>query len=254
MSEPLYDVIFRGDILPGHQLLQVKSQLQQLFRCDEARIQALFTGGVVPLKLAVDGAAAQRYQQALAAAGADVQVVPAGSVKPAARRVRPPSPVVSSDRAGARRESLKERLAASQAPPATGSATPAPAAAAPQSGTDDWSLSPAGSDLLRATERRQQVAADVDTSSLSLRPQQGNLLDDDELPRLAPVRLGQIDFELEAPGSDLLRDNEKRVVPPAKIELPDMGLAPAGSDLGQLKPAPPPPPPDTSGLELDPEN
>ena len=246
MSEPLFDVIFRGDILPGFQLLQVKQDMRQLFKADEARIQALFTGGAVPLKRGVDAAAASRYQQVLARVGADARVVPAGSVKVAPPRERRP-PADS-----ARRESLRERLSAGERAGAAASAAVGATVAPEQSEAgEDWALLPAGSDLLRPSERRSLQALEVDVSALSLRPQYGNLLDADEVASVEPARVGDINFELGELGADLLLDSEKRVVPATEMHLPEVGLAPTGSDLGQIKPGPPPPPPDTSGLELD---
>jgi predicted nicotinamide N-methyase len=49
MSAPEFDIIFRGDIVFGHQLAEVKAKLQQLFKADAAKIDALFTGRPVPL-------------------------------------------------------------------------------------------------------------------------------------------------------------------------------------------------------------
>lgn len=247
MSAPEFDIIFRGDIVFGHQLAEVKLKLQQLFKADAAKIDSLFSGRPVPLKRNMDEATAQKYRDALIKAGAMVEICP------------------------------------SDTSPANAAPKPAPAprraseAAAPTEVV--WTLAPLGSDLLPARERPPQPApVQVDTSALSLRPAEGNLVDVSEIPEeiwaqvvvpdlgLAAVGADMIsaDEKLELPlveieledwsiaeaGSDLLSDDERPIVVPAIVEVGDYGLAPAGSDLGQLKPNVKPVTPDISGLRL----
>lgn len=45
-----YSVIFRGDIVLGKNLVEVKQKLAQLFKVDAPRIERMFTGKPVPLK------------------------------------------------------------------------------------------------------------------------------------------------------------------------------------------------------------
>ncbi|HSC66388.1 MAG TPA: hypothetical protein VLC79_01760, partial [Cellvibrio sp.] len=79
MSAPEFDIIFRGDIVFGHQLAEVKLKLQQLFKTDAAKIDALFTGRPVPLKRNLDEATANKYRDALLKVGAMVEVCSTGS-------------------------------------------------------------------------------------------------------------------------------------------------------------------------------
>ncbi|RYZ83522.1 MAG: hypothetical protein EOO68_32850, partial [Moraxellaceae bacterium] len=65
MSDQQFDIIFRGDIVFGHQLMDVKARLQQLFKADAAKVDALFSGRPVPLKRGLDIASAQKYKDAL---------------------------------------------------------------------------------------------------------------------------------------------------------------------------------------------
>lgn len=244
MSAPEFDIIFRGDIVFGHQLAEVKVRLQQLFKADAAKIDALFTGRPVPLKRNLDEATANKYRDALIKAGAMVEVCPTASSP--ANAAPKPAPV-------ARRE-------------------PEPAHAR-------WTLAPLGSDLLPARERPATPApVQVDISSLSLRPAEGNLVDNSEVqeevfaqviaPDLGLAAVGEDlisadekfelplveieleDWEIAEAGSDLLTEDERQIVLPAIIEVGDFGLAPAGSDLGQIKPDVKPVNPDISGLRL----
>lgn len=248
MGNPEYDIIFRGDIVFGHQLAEVKLKLQQLFKADAAKIDALFTGRPVPLKRNLDEVTANKYRDVLLKAGAMVEVC-------------------SSDKSPA---NSPPKPAAQPRPQSAASVAPAYAA---------WTLAPVGADLLPASERPAKPAAvAVDTSGLSLRPAEGNLVDSSEVvheldavviaPDLGLAAVGENlidadeklelplveveldDWEIAAPGSDLLMPGERPQVVPVAVANSNFGLAPAGSDLGQLRPAIKAVAPDISNLRL----
>lgn len=243
MSAPEFDIIFRGDIVFGHQLADVKLKLQQLFKTDAAKIDALFTGRPVPLKRNLDEATANKYRDALLKVGAMVEVCSTDSSP--ANTAPKPIPI--------------RRVAEAAAPV--------------------WTLAPLGADLLPARERPAQPApVQVDISGLSLRPAEGHLLDSSEVhedviahviaPDLGLAAVGEDlisadeklelplveiefeDWEIAEAGSDLLTEEERPIVLPTVVSVGDFGLAPAGSDLGQLKPEIKPVAPDISGLRL----
>lgn len=260
MSTSEFDIIFRGDIVFGHQLTEVKLKLQQLFKVDAAKVDALFTGRPVPLKRKLDEATAHKYREVLLKAGAQVEICPSDSnpatvapaPKPAPVRPVAPAPVNN--------------------PAATAAISPVTLVA------PVWSIAPAGADLLPADQRPEAAApVAVDFSGLSLRAQSGNLLDasevapipvvtvavpdlvvaeagatlsdEDHLP-LPLVEIELEDWDIAEAGADLLRDDERPLVVPVAVGAVDFGLAPAGSDLGQLKPQVKPLNPDISGLQL----
>lgn len=268
MSAPEFDIIFRGDIVFGHQLAEVKLKLQQLFKADAAKIDALFTGRPVPLKRNLDEVTATKYRDVLIKAGAAVELCssdksPANSPsRPASQaavaRPAPVTPAVVSPRPVVSPSSVD---------------TPTPVVASPQ-----WSIAPAGADLLGASERAPEVPPlKVNLTGISLREQAGNLVDASELPaapatkvvvpQLDLAELGrnlsdsddrlalpqveiELDWEIAEAGSDLLSADERPVIVPVVVGPVDFGLAPAGSDLGQLKPKVKPITPDISGLRL----
>ncbi len=241
-----FDIIFRGDIVFGHQLAEVKLKLQQLFKADAAKIDALFTGRPVPLKRNLDEMTANKYRDALLKAGAMVEISPSDK-SPANSPVKSPAP---------------------------SSARPVPV----DTGSGNWTLAPVGSDLMPANYRSSSPSVQIDSSSLSLRPAEGNLVDaaevgneietivsvpdlglaavgenlvnDDEKLHLPLVEIELEDWEIAAPGSDLLTADERPVVVPVAVANSDFGLAPVGSDLGQFKPEVKPLAPDTSKLHL----
>ncbi len=248
MSNSEFDIIFRGDIVFGHQLAEVKLKLQQLFKVDATKIDALFTGRPVPLKRNLDETTANKYRDVLLKAGAMVEVCPSDK-SPANAPSKPAVPVRSQPVVPV-----------------------APSYAA-------WTLAPVGADLLPASERPAKPAVvAVDTSSLSLRPAEGNLVDTTEVhheleavviaPDLGLAAVGEdlisADEKLELPlveieledwgiadaGSDLLSAEERPVVVPIAVANSDFGLAPVGSDLGQLKSSIRPVTPDISKLRL----
>lgn len=257
MSTSEFDIIFRGDIVFGHQLTEVKLKLQQLFKVDAAKVDALFTGRPVPLKRKLDEATANKYREVLLKAGAQVEICPSDS-SPATAAPKP-APV-------------RPAAAPVNHPAATAAITPVTPTA------PVWSIAPAGADLLPADQRPAAAApVAVDLSGLSLRAQSGNLLDasevaptpvatvavpdlvvaeagatlsdEDHLP-LPLVEIELEDWDIAEAGADLLREDERPLVVPVAVGPVDFGLAPAGSDLGQLKPQVKPLNPDISGLQL----
>ena len=74
MAEPLFDIAFSGQLVPGADPAQVKVKLAALFKADAARIEALFTTRTF-IKKGVDESTARNYQAALAKAGAQVEMV-----------------------------------------------------------------------------------------------------------------------------------------------------------------------------------
>lgn len=226
-DQPLYDIIFRGDILPGHQLFEVKDKLARLFKVDPTRINALFQGAAVPLKRNLDQATAQKYQAVLKQAGAAVQLTPAGKVQ--ARPARAPATRVAAREVPTM--TLQQRLAAEQ----TESERQEAAQAAEREASQAFTLAPVGADLLESAEKPEIAPVLVDISAMSLRSEGENLVDAAEHQRLEPVEVKVGDYGLSALGDDLLQAHEKIQPPPQTVKVLAVELAPVGSDLGQLK-------------------
>lgn len=252
----MFDIIFRGDILPGHQLLDVKAKMAKLFKADMAKIDGLFVGGAVPLKRNLDRATAEKYQAVLKSAGAEVQLAEAGKVgqkkvgqkrapERTARRVAP----VATRSEAEQPMTLQQRLAAQEAERENQEAEKAKLLVE-QEGAPAFTLAPVGSDLLEGVEKTVIPEVDVDVGQISLRPQEGDLVDADERFVVELVAVRVEDYGLSELGDDLLHDDERRSLPLAEVSVPEIEVAPVGSDMGQIKGAVPPPPPDTSGLSI----
>lgn len=254
-SESLFDIVFRGDILPGHQLMDVKKRLGQLFKADENKINALFTGGAVPLKRNLEKAVADKYVKALNQAGAEVQLMAAGALAarsknrkptPPRRAVAEPRVAPSPSQSSPKKMTLAERLAAQEREDEV-VAQKSQVEVPDESGL---TLAPVGADVLKPEEREVVAAVQVDTSELSLREADGNLLDASEQAQVLPVAVDTDGLTLGEVGEDLLDDGDKRVEEVLELDLSGFDLAEPGADMGQLKPDAPPPPPDTSNIHL----
>jgi hypothetical protein len=207
MAGPLFDIVFRGDIVNGHNINDVKGRLAQLFRVDSARIEALFGGGLVPLKRDLDEATAEKYRAVLIKAGAQVQVRPAGGAakgQPEAGSAGRPKTVAAS--------------------------SPSPASATSSSVAGTLTLAPAGSNLLDGAAIRKVQPLNVDVSGITLRPLEGDLLDASEKRPLIAADIDTSDFDLAEPGVDLLEGFRSEPLPLPELE-PEFDLAEAGADL-----------------------
>jgi uncharacterized membrane protein YhaH (DUF805 family) len=69
-------LVFRGEVLDGFAADEVRRQLAQALKLDEARVAQLFTGARTVLKRSVEPALARRYVDKLAGLGAKVHVEP----------------------------------------------------------------------------------------------------------------------------------------------------------------------------------
>lgn len=171
----LYEIAFNGECLPGTRLDTVKANVGQLFRADAERIELLFSGRRLVLKSHLDAAAAERFRQAMANAGAVAQVREIAVEE--AIELAPP-PVAGAGR-GPRaqvvpRDNYMAAFAEVDAPAYDIAEAGAlmqperPPAPAPRLDLSQMSLAPAGADL--GTTRASTPPPAPDTSHLKLAP------------------------------------------------------------------------------------
>lgn len=75
MSDPLFQIIFRGKLLSGFTLEQARANLAQLFRTDETRIGTLLAQPKWVIKAGVSKETAQKIQEAMRNSGLMVAVM-----------------------------------------------------------------------------------------------------------------------------------------------------------------------------------
>jgi len=227
-----YDLVFRGELVKGVELDVAKRNIGQLFKIDGAKVEKLFSGSATVLKKGLNFEAASRYRVAIKKAGARVDL------KPCAAAPR----VVAKAQFGPTEEEHASM-------PVVAAPAGAQIGAQIESAAGTFSLAPAGSDLLKSNEKTLQEPVVVDTSAMSVRPQQGNLLDDGEYQQVAPPPLDLNGYDLAEVGTDVLRPDERAPDVRADVDISGLSLGPVGERLAPEKAAPPPPP-DVSGIHL----
>lgn len=216
MTEPSYQIVFRGKILSGYTREQVRSNLAQLFRTDPARIDALLDAPKTVLKSGISKDAATRYQEALRQAGIMVAMMaeaPAAADSASAGSTVPaPAP---------------------QAPTMTASTPPPPVAAAsqpPVAAATGLTLAAVGERILPP---QAKAAAQIDTSGLSLAPAVGPLVE------ARPVAAPQFDLSGISIATDTGPIDRTPKAPPRQFDTSALTLV-----------APPPPKPEAGLSEL----
>jgi hypothetical protein len=221
-----YAIIFRGDIVMGYNLLDVKANLKKVFKSDDARIDSLFTGKAVPLKRSLTQQEAEHYKEVLAQAGAVVSIEASDVTRQLAKQQ-----VVRKE--AARKESSKKQTLSHSKP--TKLADNVPEKETQKVGGVDWQLAPVGANL-SDSKTKQVKTADVHIEHLAVLPQKGNLISDDErLPEAESViNVDELDWELTPYGESLLKEAERKKIIPVDIHISELSIAEAGSNL--LKP------------------
>lgn len=275
MTEAVYNLVFRGEVLDGQDRAAVARRLMALLKIDAPKVKALFSGQPVVLKRNVPKSVAARFQAAFRDAGARLRVGPAEASAPAAK------------------PKLAERLAAEDTASSLSPdsrpgmdaivpvLSPAPgrliqgAVAVDPYGREGWTLAAEGGDLISEDERPHVQPVAVDVSHLSAAPANSGSLEDVLPPAPPPPPAPDTSrLELDAPGIDLA---VRRHVPALELDLsafalaeagadlaepvearlylaipePDFDLAPPGADIEILPRKPPPPVPDTSHLGVE---
>jgi hypothetical protein len=242
MTNVIYAIIFKGEIIDGFQPISVKANLAKLLKIDAKKMAALFSGKQVVIKRTADKTQAVKYAKALKRVGADIKV---RAIKQSA----------SQSKAQAKTQAKKQLPDPDKA--STWGLAPnkglivKPAAPVPAPDLDLSGMSVAENDGTFLVEPADAEYLDLDLSEYSVQENDGSPLVEastDEVPIIeAP------DFGLDKPGAVLetIPDDRKLLNPKTK----GMSLAATGSDLLEPKEKdqkPPPKAPDTSALELVP--
>lgn len=210
MSEPTFQIVFRGKILAGFDREQVRANLSRLFKIEPARVDAMLDAPKIVLKTGLGKDAASRYQEALRQAGIMVAVVGEAAPTAAAATVAAPTATATT------REIAPVPERGSDAPGSS------PAEAPRELPTSGLTLAEPGVQLLPPQERKK---VEFDTSGLSL-AQPGVILVE-KRPVVAP------DFDL----SDMtLGSADEPIVPqhkpkPAAIDISALSLAERPQDI-----------------------
>jgi hypothetical protein len=209
-----FDIVFRGDIQFGQNLNDVKLKLQQLFKIDTVKVDALFSGKPVVLKRGLDKASAEKYQDVLTKAGAIVELVSMTNTEQAKTFNTKPEP---------NKTPLNQTQSAPLANPASLNL--------PVANQGQWTLAPVGSLMMPTSARLAPVTRQFNLSVYSLRPVGGNLVDITESRQTEPEPLIIPDYKVADVGANLIDSSEKMELPILEIDVEDWGLSEPGAPL-----------------------
>ena len=205
MSEPRFQIVFRGKLLAGFDTAQVRSNLAKLFRVDEARIGAMLAQPKWVVKAGLDKAQAQRFQEALRDAGMNDT--------PAAAEPVPTSTPVSTA------ASVALEQAKAPAPFTPVPAAPIPSTASNVEGQTTQLIASAADTPL--AQKPAVAAFEPDLSAFSLAPVGAVLDQHSTKPQAREYDFAQL--QLAAPGTQLV---EKVPVKPIEIDTSAMRIEP----------------------------
>ena len=212
--------MFRGDIIAGFMLQDVKRNLQAVFKADDARIERLFTGKPTSLKSGLSHQEAMRYQVVLKKAG--ILVFIETSVKN--KRVK------NNAVTDTQKDTQKERkIEENRAEAGLHNASKARSTGL----KPDWQLAPVGSVLSDSSAEDQVVNRHIETDHLSVSPQKGHLISDSERQpmAIATVDIDLLEWELTPYGQLLLNASEQEDAVPLSIDISSLSIAESEGDL-----------------------
>ena len=242
MSDDTYAIVFNGGIVEGFTADTVKAQLAKLLKTDAKKTAALFSGKQIILKKTTDRAEAAKYGKALKKVGADVKIrvikasaaATAADVKPAANLSKPAAALSKPAAALSKPAAAPPKPAAAPPKPAAVLSKPAPAATptgpgTPAIDTSGISLAPNEGDLFDPAPAA--VTPEIDLSSFSV-------AENDDRPLVEPseevvVDLDLSEFSVKDNDGTALVEHEDEAIP--TIEVPDFGLDEPGALLETLQ-------------------
>lgn len=246
MSQEKFDLVFTGELVPGFELPQVKKNIQQLFRIDESKTDALFSGRPIHLKKGLDADTANKYRVAIKKAGARVSVVqseeasmPAQSTSPVPATHTPPPPNASSSAPARNVTASPSGVSLTTELGAQPLSSPRPRREIQAPAFD---VASPGADILPSGYKQSLATVDVDTSALSVAPQEGYLVRPEELVRPDAVSVKVPDIDVAPVGSDVLTAAERPKAQAVEVDVSGLTMAQPGERLGppsKRAPAPP---------------
>ncbi len=266
MSEPTYDIFFKGEALEGFAPELVRANFCKLFKTTDEKAAGFFSGKVVALKRNIDKATAIKFQSTLKKAGLKIYIKAHAGAAATAKPQTETKPTTEAPPKAANQQTSAAPALAASAP------APTPQQAPPAEPTE-ISLAPTGANVLADSERSHVEAAPIDTSAISLASQ----FAPPETPvEAAPVSVDTSHLTAAAPGADILEGHHEVETAKAPdvshialdesgdplnidnidIPLPEpdtqhISLAEPGADLDTKPKKAPPPAPSTDHIQLD---
>ena len=170
------DVFFRGDIVPGQNILDVRERLKKLFNADEQQLQKLFSGRPVAIRRNLDREAAEQYREAVFNAGAMVELRPVKTEATSAEVGFSDNKAPIQSKAELQNQSITHDHGRE-------------AEEAEDEDVPDFSIAPIGADMLREEDRKVIDPVEVVISALAVEDMSGDILQDSEKKHVDPVEV-----------------------------------------------------------------
>mgnify|MGYP003344428267 CR=1 FL=1 len=155
-----FDILFRGETLPGTDRQAAREQVAKSFKLDDAALDRLFSGSVISLKRNIDKETAERIFQRLWSAGAIAKIV--------------------SSLSGATPEEKASKETETR-----------------QADNQTFTLAPLGTDVLEKSMAAEQDAVPVSLEHLGLEPVGSNIIEETEKEAIEPVEVDTGHLSLE---------------------------------------------------------
>jgi hypothetical protein len=237
MSSETYAIVFKGEIVEGFAAETVKARLAKLLKADPKKAAALFSRKQIVLKKTTDRAEAAKYGKALKKVGADVKirVIKTGAAatqapaKPAAAPVFQKAEAPVFQKADDASAFQSADLESSPKPAAAPAANAAPEPDVPVIDTSGLSLVPNEGDLFDPVP--EVASPEIDVSNFSV-------AENDDTPLVEPseevvVELDLSEFSVKDNDGTALVEHQDEDIP--DVEVPDFGLDEPGAILETLK-------------------
>ena len=233
MGGETYAIVFKGEIVEGFAAETVKAQLAKLLKADAKKTAALFSGKQIVLKKTTDRAEAAKYGKALKKVGADVKIriikADAAPAKPAAVPVFQKAEAPAFQKADDAPAFQSADSEPAPKPVVAAAEKPAPQPEAPVIDTSGITLAPNEGDLFDPVP--EVATAEIDVSNFSV-------AENDDTPLVEPseevvVELDLSEFSVKDNDGTALVEHQDVDIP--EVEVPDFGLDEPGAVLETLK-------------------
>ncbi len=189
-SSEKIDVFFRGDLVAGQKVTEVRERLQKLFKANDEQMQRMFSGRPVAIRRGIDPVAAKQYQETMNNAGALVELRPVAIADDVVGQPIAEEPVTGQS-AGAQTKA---------SPPSETPQQASQQALEQNHGQSvvkgkgeivesEFTIAPVGADMLREEDRVSVEVTEVDISALAVEELEGDILQDSEKKHVAPVEI-----------------------------------------------------------------
>jgi len=208
MSAERFNIFFSGQIIEGHNEVEVRARIGRIFKANPKQLEQLFSGQPIKIKSGVDLDKAIKYRVTFRDAGALIDIRPistagtATTEQPQAKTTQPPP-------------AAKDEV--ELLPPQTGSLIDCAPEVIPAAipNIDGITL---GSNADPLDETEPPPPANIDTHNLTLDPADSETMLDERKPP-PPANINTDDLTLNTPNTGSLEDCQQ---PVEAAELPDI--------------------------------